>query len=107
MVNMSDELKTRNLLKLILIVRFACATLDVGHPIQPPIICKSKCYAFHCYKPSMIGMDIIFFLQLHNIVFLISFERPSLLHAVGFRWDAVPPSNQRSLVPRTALNGGV
>jgi hypothetical protein len=26
---MSDELKERNILKLILIVRFACATLDV------------------------------------------------------------------------------
>jgi hypothetical protein len=33
MVSMSDELKERNKLKLILIVRFACATLDVGHPI--------------------------------------------------------------------------
>jgi hypothetical protein len=29
---MSDEPKERNILKLILIVRFACATLDVGHP---------------------------------------------------------------------------
>jgi hypothetical protein len=34
MVSMSDELKERNILKLILIARFACATLDVGHPIQ-------------------------------------------------------------------------
>jgi hypothetical protein len=33
-VNMSDELKERNILKLILIVRFACATRDVGHPIH-------------------------------------------------------------------------
>jgi hypothetical protein len=33
MVSMSDELTERNILKLILIVRFACATLDVGHPI--------------------------------------------------------------------------
>jgi hypothetical protein len=32
---MSDELKEGNILKLILIVRFACATLDVGHPIHP------------------------------------------------------------------------
>jgi hypothetical protein len=32
---MPDELKERNILKLILIVRFACATLDVGHPIPP------------------------------------------------------------------------
>jgi hypothetical protein len=31
---MSGELKERNILKLILIVRFACATLDVGHPIR-------------------------------------------------------------------------
>jgi hypothetical protein len=30
---MSDELKERNILKSILIVRFACATLDVGQPI--------------------------------------------------------------------------
>jgi hypothetical protein len=30
---MSDELKERNILKLILIVRFSCATLAVGHPI--------------------------------------------------------------------------
>jgi hypothetical protein len=33
MVSMSDELKERNILKLILMVRFACATLDVGHAI--------------------------------------------------------------------------
>jgi hypothetical protein len=33
MVSMSDELKERNILKLILIVRFACDILDVGHPI--------------------------------------------------------------------------
>jgi hypothetical protein len=34
MVSMSDELKERNILKLILIVRFACATLAVGHRIH-------------------------------------------------------------------------
>jgi hypothetical protein len=34
MLNLSDELKERNILKLILIVRFACATLDVGHPMH-------------------------------------------------------------------------
>jgi hypothetical protein len=33
MVSMADELEERNILKLILIVRFACATLDLGHPI--------------------------------------------------------------------------
>jgi hypothetical protein len=33
MVSMSNDLKERHLLKLILIVRFACATLDLGHPI--------------------------------------------------------------------------
>jgi hypothetical protein len=33
MVNMSDELKESNILKLTLMVRFACATLDMGHPI--------------------------------------------------------------------------
>jgi hypothetical protein len=34
MVSMLDELKEGKIWKLILIVRFACATLDVGHPIQ-------------------------------------------------------------------------
>jgi hypothetical protein len=34
MVSMSDEVKERNILKLILIVRFACAPFDVGHPIS-------------------------------------------------------------------------
>jgi hypothetical protein len=33
MVSLSDKLKARNILKLILMVRFACAALDVGHPI--------------------------------------------------------------------------
>jgi hypothetical protein len=33
-VSMSDELKECNILKLIVIVRFACATLEVGHPIE-------------------------------------------------------------------------
>jgi hypothetical protein len=32
-VSMPDKLKERNILKLILIVRFACATLDGGHSI--------------------------------------------------------------------------
>jgi hypothetical protein len=31
---MSDELKEHNILKLILIMRFTEATLDVGHPIE-------------------------------------------------------------------------
>jgi hypothetical protein len=35
MVSISDELKEGNILKLILIVRFSCATLDVGHPMAP------------------------------------------------------------------------
>jgi hypothetical protein len=37
MVNMSYKLKERNILKLILIVRFACAILDVGHPIRTAV----------------------------------------------------------------------
>jgi hypothetical protein len=40
MVSMSDERKERNILKLILIVRFACATLHVGHPIY--FLCASN-----------------------------------------------------------------
>jgi hypothetical protein len=47
MVSMSDELKERNILKLILIVRFACATLDVGHPI----ISSSFSFILHNASP--------------------------------------------------------
>jgi hypothetical protein len=35
-MSMSDELKERNISKLISIVRFACATLDVGHSVPLP-----------------------------------------------------------------------
>jgi hypothetical protein len=42
-VSMSDEPKERNILKLILIMRFACATLDVGHPL-PMNECTSRIY---------------------------------------------------------------
>jgi hypothetical protein len=38
---MSEELKERNLLKLIFIVRFACAMLDVGHPITGLLLFNS------------------------------------------------------------------
>jgi hypothetical protein len=34
---MLDELKERNILKLILTVRLACGTLDVRHPILEPL----------------------------------------------------------------------
>jgi hypothetical protein len=44
MVSMSDELKERNILKLILIVRFACATIDVGHLIV--IMCLRPSFRF-------------------------------------------------------------
>jgi hypothetical protein len=37
---MSDELTERNISKLILIVRFAYATLNVGHPIYRKSICS-------------------------------------------------------------------
>jgi hypothetical protein len=42
---MSDELKERNILKLILIVRFACATLDVGH-----LLSSSQIYFLSCFR---------------------------------------------------------
>jgi hypothetical protein len=37
-MSMSDELRERNILKLILIVRFTCASLDVAHPIKHHIV---------------------------------------------------------------------
>jgi hypothetical protein len=37
---MPDQLKEGNILKLILILRFTCATFDVGHPILRD---KSEC----------------------------------------------------------------
>jgi thioester reductase-like protein len=41
-VSMSDELKERNLSKLILIMRFACATLDVGHYISSAATAEAR-----------------------------------------------------------------
>jgi hypothetical protein len=37
-----NKLKERNILKLILIMRFACATLDLGHPMQAGIKYQEK-----------------------------------------------------------------
>jgi hypothetical protein len=42
-MSMPDELKECNILKLILIVRFACATLDVEHPMSLPSNLGSCC----------------------------------------------------------------
>jgi hypothetical protein len=51
MVSMLDELKERNILKLILIVRFACATLDVGHPIYAtPMPCPDQHFHDICQQ---------------------------------------------------------
>jgi hypothetical protein len=46
---MLDGLKERNILKLILIVRFACATVDAGHPISSclKMIAESQVEGFH------------------------------------------------------------
>jgi hypothetical protein len=53
-VNMSDELKERNILKLILIVRFACATLDMGHPIcMQNLLCFGSPEVFSVDKSKM------------------------------------------------------
>jgi hypothetical protein len=40
-MSISDELTECNILKLILIVRFACATLDVGYPMKKKL--QSAC----------------------------------------------------------------
>jgi hypothetical protein len=50
-VSMSDELKERNTLKLSLIVRFACVTLDMGHPI----------YAFYKFHSSNVNKETLTF----------------------------------------------
>jgi hypothetical protein len=65
MVSMLDELKERNILKLILIVRFACVTLDMGHPI--------------CHQPRRHSWTIF-------INVLISLFRPTLYWSTwGYR----------------------
>jgi hypothetical protein len=43
---MLDELKERNILKLILIVRFACAPFDVRHPIVVFIVIQDPSNPF-------------------------------------------------------------
>jgi hypothetical protein len=50
-VSMSDELKERNILKLILIMRFACATLDMIHPIVD--VSQGPGLTFDFVKPLM------------------------------------------------------
>jgi hypothetical protein len=50
-MSMLDELKERNTLELILIVRFAYATLDVGHPILragSELIERGSCLLARC-----------------------------------------------------------
>jgi hypothetical protein len=47
-VSMSDKPKERNILKLILIVRFACVTLDVGQPIY---VQANEMIRFDCGPP--------------------------------------------------------
>jgi hypothetical protein len=49
---MSDKLKERNILKLISIVRFACATLDVGHPITGGRLSKATPSGIECSRHS-------------------------------------------------------
>jgi hypothetical protein len=49
MVSISDELKERNILALILIVRFACATLDVGHPVISDLNRDRICDSYFTY----------------------------------------------------------
>jgi hypothetical protein len=60
MVSMLDELKERNILKLILIMRFACATLDVGHPIhnKSQMMGKVTSSSFVSHKSTQKGQDI-------------------------------------------------
>jgi hypothetical protein len=59
---MRDELKERNILRLILIVRFACATLEVGHPILFIVIYMTNecdpCLLFCDFKTSRKAQDL-------------------------------------------------
>jgi hypothetical protein len=49
-MSMSDELKERNILRLILILRFACVALDVEHPIDYLLsIIDSRLYIYVIY----------------------------------------------------------
>jgi hypothetical protein len=61
---MSDELKERNILKLILILRFACATLDVGYPIQFPKATRNLGMSRDVPQASHSRMQISFLQQL-------------------------------------------
>jgi hypothetical protein len=53
MVSMSNERKERNILKLILIVRFACVTFDVGHPI-PTIQLHAFLQSLHPFEKNCV-----------------------------------------------------
>jgi hypothetical protein len=56
MVITSDELKESNILKLLLIVRFACVTLNVGYPIHHISLAKRFEYPLGLF---IVVMDIL------------------------------------------------
>jgi hypothetical protein len=76
MAGMSDELKERNISKVILIVRLACATLDVGRPIEG-VLCSLggkwpeivKIQPFHDFSSSILTFALPAF---GHSVFMIS-----------------------------------
>jgi hypothetical protein len=62
-VSMLDVLNECNILKLILIVRFACATLDMGHPIYHNVVPGTGLSAKCILLPSYVYSNYIYYSQ--------------------------------------------
>jgi hypothetical protein len=85
MVSMSDELKERNILKLTLIVRFACAARDVEHPINMLFDIE-----YYTHDVQAIATQVDFFLQRRHpgiLMFLFHVFRPQLFYSAIMRID--------------------
>jgi hypothetical protein len=67
MVSISDELKERNILTLILIVRFVCATLDVGHPIDFKKCWLLQTFGLHLEELGLSLIELLFHLESFSI----------------------------------------
>jgi hypothetical protein len=58
MVSMLNELNEGNILKLTFIVRFACVTLDVGHPISENLVSKQVLSMYIKFKSDVLSLMV-------------------------------------------------
>jgi hypothetical protein len=92
---MLDELKEGNISNLILIVRFACATLDVGHPINWDGVIPDEDKAF-LYRS--LNAQTYFFKQ-HYSRFAQVRTRAAIFHMSHTSYYLMSPAGARVIEP--------